>query len=199
MRATRGSVRYARRWEACVYNVHLARPVDDICIYASLLLPLVSSATAGTRMKFTPEVLVNVTSTSLLTSTLEVLFLRTGMYMTGAEGCTIVSVPLCCYFFGWLRVDGGPIVVFAAAALLCFWPFIWMHSCECIGAAASHVVFYFLRRVFASVTLPFTSYYSSTISHAARFDCVRWIQIRGHGAECCRRAAVWSASVLRRE
>ena len=45
-------------------------------------------------MKFTPEVLVNATSQSLLTTILEVVFLKAGLYIISAEGCPLVSGPL---------------------------------------------------------------------------------------------------------
>jgi hypothetical protein len=43
-------------------------------------------------MKFTPEELVNVTSSSGVAMVLEVVLLRAGMYLSGAsEGCPLVS------------------------------------------------------------------------------------------------------------
>ena len=76
-----------------------APPIHDenapdlyIPLMSFITFVLVTGLLKGTRMTFTPEVLVTVTSSSLLTSTLELVFLKGGMYLTAAEGCTMLDL-----------------------------------------------------------------------------------------------------------
>jgi hypothetical protein len=53
---------------------------------------LVCGLLKGTKLKFTPEVLVNVTSSGLVTSIIEVAALRLGMSVLRTEGCGTVRI-----------------------------------------------------------------------------------------------------------